>query len=235
MSSWSLPAWHLNNSISFPTVSVDSFLGAARCFLVTESAFGCIDSLRCRDMVTMLILTGAVTPLSGLTSTVPSIRGYNDYTLVLYIGRAHGQPHQCRRDSRIANKEVCIWSTCNPHECAHVSIRTGVLRAAWSSAFLFASEGGATRRPRSVGADAVYVMRRRARWPLSDAHRDFHRSGYLSADSRPQVVWAGAHWTMVSLFASIRLNAGRLTVGVDSLCYCACVNYFGHCVPRGER
>jgi len=85
----------------------------------------------------MLILTGAVTPLSGLTSTVPSIRGYNQYTLVLCMTKAHKQPHQRRRDSRIAHEEVCIWSTRYPHECAHLSIKSGVLQAAWSLAFLF--------------------------------------------------------------------------------------------------
>jgi hypothetical protein len=65
----------LNNSISLPTSSVCSFLGAARCFFVTESADGCMVSLRCRDIVTRETLTGAVIPALGLISTVPSMRG----------------------------------------------------------------------------------------------------------------------------------------------------------------
>src|SRR5271170_4768211 len=76
ISSYSMPFEHLNSSISLPTSSVCSFLEAARCFFVTESADGCIDSLRCKDIVTRETLTGAVIPALGLISTVPSMRGW---------------------------------------------------------------------------------------------------------------------------------------------------------------
>lgn len=76
ISSYDLCAGHLYNSVSFPTSSCESFLGAARCFLVTESAAGCILSFLRSEMVTREIGTGFVMPASGRISTVPSRRGY---------------------------------------------------------------------------------------------------------------------------------------------------------------
>lgn len=56
-------------------MSVISFLGAAKCFLVTESAEGCIVSRRWRHIVTSETETGRETPTVGRISTLPSIRG----------------------------------------------------------------------------------------------------------------------------------------------------------------
>ena len=76
ISSYSLLAGHRNSNISFPTVSVDSFLGAARCFLAIESAWGWMLSRRWRAIVIIETLTGLDTPAPGRSSTVPSMRGW---------------------------------------------------------------------------------------------------------------------------------------------------------------
>lgn len=102
ISSDSLLAGHRNSNISFPTVSVDSFLGAARCFFVTESAWGWMLSRRWREMVTIEMLTGLDMPTAGRISTVPSIRGYHcqNVSQSAFNGL---RTHQRGRDSWVSN------------------------------------------------------------------------------------------------------------------------------------
>lgn len=114
-------------------------------------------------MVTILILTGAVTPLSGLTSTVPSMRGYNDYTLVLYISRAHGavSPVSQRfQDSQQGSLYLVYPLSARMRSSFDQSWRlTGSMEL--SPAVQQRGEGG--QAPKIAVANAVYVMRRCAR------------------------------------------------------------------------
>ena len=120
ISSYSLFAGHRNNSISLPTVSVDSFLGAARCFFVIESAAGCMVSLRWREMVTREMLTGAVIPAFGRISTVPSIRGYETDQRSPWTRACAARTYKGSRYAWIANQEVRVWSARDSHEGAHL-------------------------------------------------------------------------------------------------------------------
>lgn len=129
ISSYSRPAGQRNSSISLPTTSLISFRGGARCFLVTESADGCIDSRRWRDIVTRETLTAAVIPTLGLISTLPSTRGWDPDGLVnewygpaishLRGNRVPGTYHG-RGDTWIADQKIAIRRAGHSHEGGHV-------------------------------------------------------------------------------------------------------------------
>lgn len=119
ISSYSLFTGHLNNSISLPTVSVESFLGAPMCFLVTESAAGCMVSLRCKDIVTREMLTGAVIPAFGRISTVPSIRGCQECQQSP-LNVCACRTHESSRNARISDQEIRVRTSRHSHECAHL-------------------------------------------------------------------------------------------------------------------
>lgn len=73
----SLPDAQRNRRSSLPTTSVVSRRGVPRWRLATFSAAGWIVSLRCRQIRTSEMATGAEKPWDGLISTLPSMRGYN--------------------------------------------------------------------------------------------------------------------------------------------------------------
>ena len=122
-SSYSRPAGHRNNSISFPTSSVTSFRGGARCFFVTESAEGWIVSLRCRHIVTSEMFTGAVMPTLGRISTLPSTRGCvksAPSVTTASLRRIMRITYQRRGYPRITNQEITIRWSGHSHECGHL-------------------------------------------------------------------------------------------------------------------
>lgn len=140
IASESRPCGHRNNSISFPTISVISFLGDDSCDRSNDSAAGLMDSRRCRATVTRETLTAVDTPAAGRISTRPSMRGsvaeMPGYPTCGTVHISYDVPSITRYGREMSHQEIAIRRTRDPHRGCHALLVVEAART-WAPSHMF--------------------------------------------------------------------------------------------------